>query len=293
MNKKLTANRNFQALLLLTPAMIFIFFVFLYPITLAFRMSFSTDRIFKFGNMGPLTLGNYSEIFSNMDFWLAFKNTLFYMLGTTSLSCIIGIVLALFIDKLIFGKRIIRTFLGFPWVIPPAIAALVWKWIFEPHSGILNQFLYSMLGVSYSWLTDPNTAMSALIITGVWHEIPYFLITCTAGLQMVDQELFDAASIDGASSWQNFKYITIPSISQILGIAIVMSSLTAFREYDTIAVMTNGGPAGSTTTLAVLIYKNAFQYFQMGYASTIGMISFIICIILVFLFLRSTVKEFN
>lgn len=290
---KSTFNNNVTAILLLIPAFVFIGLVFVYPIFTAIRLSLHTSKIFKFGNMGPASFDNYKDIFTNFDFWIATKNSFIYMFGTTFSSLILGFAFALGLNRLGSGKRILRTLYGFPWVIPPSIAALAWKWIFDSQSGILNQLLYKYLGVTVNWLMNPNVAMISLIISGIWHEFPYFMITTTAGLQMVNIDLLDAASIDGANSWHKFKYIIIPSVLQILGIATIMSCLTSFREYDNIAILTNGGPSGSTETLSIMIYRNAFQYFRMSSAAAIGLVSFMICIVLVFAFLRKTVKDFE
>jgi multiple sugar transport system permease protein len=291
MNKYIR-QKKIRAFLLLAPAFILICLIFIYPIVLAFRISFFDVATYRPSLMGTFTLSNYIELFKSPQFYRSLWNTLIYTLGVTLLALIGGMIFALGLEKLKFGRRLYRTALGIPWIIPSAIVALVWRWIFEPQSGIMN-YLLSLIKIGpVKWIQNPAAAMITLIIVGSWHEYPYFMITCSAGLKMISQDLHDAAAIDGAASVQRFRYITLPALGPVVGVAVTLSSLMSFREYDIIAVLTGGGPAGMTQTFSVMIYKNAFQYFKMGFAASIGIISFLISIVFVVICLSRLVKEF-
>ncbi len=292
MAKKLQLKSRFQAQILLAPAVILICLIFVYPLALAWKISFYDVSTYNPSIKAAATLANYKEMFLSEKFWKALLNTFIYTAGVTIISLASGMIFALVLEKLVFGKRAFRTILGLPWVIPSAIAALVWKWIFEPQSGILNSILYSLGLAPVKWFQDPTAAMIALIAVGAWHEYPYFMIVCSSGLNTISKELYEAARIDGASSPQCFRFITLPALRPIIGVSVALSSLMSFREYDVIAILTGGGPASKTQTLSVMIYKNAFQYFRMGYAATIGTISFVISIVLVLILLSKLVKEF-
>jgi multiple sugar transport system permease protein len=292
MIRKHSLSSRLQAPILLAPAFILIGIIFIYPLILAWNISFYDVSTYGSGNLGNATLSNYKELFISDVFWKALLNTAVYAAGVTVLALVIGLIFSLLLQNLRSSRKFFRMLLGLPWVIPSAIAALVWKWIFEPQSGILNSILFSFGIESVNWLQNPLAAMIAIIVVGTWHEYPYFMITCSAGLNTIPNELYEAASIDGASNRQCFWHITLPALRPIIGVAVTLSSLMSFREYDIIAVLTGGGPASKTQTLSVMIYKNAFQYFKMGFAATIGTISFIISVILVIILLSKSVKEF-
>lgn len=178
--------------------------------------------------------------------------------------------------------------MALPWVIPPAIAAMVWRWIADAQFGVLNEALFIAGLPTPNWLLDSQLALLTVVVVAVWSEAPFFLIMCSAGLQMISKSLYEAAMLDGATGLQQFRYITLPGLRPIASVAIVLSALMSIRHYDIPAVLTGGGPNGATETLALLIYRNAFQYFRVGYASAIGVVSLIISVAIVLLFLRQS-----
>lgn len=287
-------RRNWEGIALLAPATIIICAIFVYPIYLVIKMSLYPLATYNPVAVGNPSLLNYRTLFASSRFWLSLRNTFVYTTGVTAFSAAIGLAIALLLEKASarFSRRIFRTFLTLPWVIPPAVGSLVWKWILDPHIGILNSLLHSLGIRSIQWIHHPVAAMVALIIVGVWHEYPFFLITCSAGLQMIPKELYEAAQLDRANGWQVFRHITFPALRPIFGVSVMLSALMSFRHYDIVAVLTGGGPVGATENIALSIFKNAFEYFKMGYASAIGVVSLVLSVLLIITFLSKMAKEF-
>ncbi|WP_324668016.1 carbohydrate ABC transporter permease [Geochorda subterranea] len=280
------------ALALLAPATLIIAAIFVYPIVVAVRMSLFDVPTYNPVMSGPASLRNYHELATSGAFWRALATTITYTVVVTASASVVGLATAVLLRAVVRGRRLFRTALALPWVIPPAIVALIWKWMFEPQSGVVNHLLHLVGATPVRWFHNPSAALVALIVTGIWHEYPFFLITVSAGLEMIPKELYEAAELDQANGWQKFWYVTLPALRPLVGVSVVLSALMSFRQYDLVAVLTGGGPAGATETLALAIYKNAFQYFRMGYASALGTVSLIISVLLVVTLLSRLAKEF-
>ena len=175
------------------------------------------------------------------------------------------------------GSNFYKTAYFLPFITPMIVIAIVWQWVFDPNIGLLNQILHTHI----KWLYDVRFAMPALIAVSVWKLIGYNMIIFLSGLSTINQEVLEAAKIDGANSWQVFKNVTVPLLSPTIFFVIVITSISSFQVFDLIYVMTQGGPDNSTMVLVYSIYKYAFEYFDVGKASAIAYILFAIIFVLV------------
>jgi len=215
-------------------------------------------------------LGNFERLIKDRDFLSALQHTLTFIIGYIPLVMALGLGVAVALNQRIRGKTAFRTLFYLPVVSSWVAVALLWKWIFNPRFGLVN-FGLSLLGIDGpGWLFDPNWAMPAIILTSVWKDIGFVMIMFLAGLQGIPEVYYEAASIDGATSWQRFWRITLPLLSPTTFFALVITLINSFQLFDQVWIMTGGGPAGATSVVVEQIVNNAFRYSRMGYAATLS-----------------------
>lgn len=211
-------------------------------------------------------------------FWKYLANTMFFMLGIP-IGMAASLALALAMNQKLKGIVIFRTVYFLPVISSMVAIALLWRWIYNPDFGLFNSFL-GWFGIKGpNWLSDTLWAKPALMIMGLWGGTGYSMLLYLAGLQGISEEFYEASRIDGASKWQQFWYITFPLLSPVHFFMLIMGVIGGFQAFGSMYVMTGGGPAGSTTTIAYYIYNNAFQWFKMGYASAIAWILFLMAFV--------------
>ena len=267
--------------LLLIPSLIPIVVILIYPICETFVIS-----LFKMNPMRPdadlfIGLGNYIKLFHEESFFLGLKNSLELTLVTVVGSNLVGLGLALLLNMEFKGRGIFRALVIIPWTLPAVAAVLIWIWILDYQFGVAN-YILSIAGIvkeSIPWLSSTQMAMVSVIIVCIWKQFPISCIMYLASLQTVDHTQYEAAEMDGANLIQKFFCITLPGIAASGGVVLLLTSVWAFREFTIIQIMTNGGPSRATETLVVQSYLEAFNNFNYGYASSLGMISFAISLI--------------
>lgn len=260
--------QNFQGWLFIMPAtLIFLVFVFA-PMGVALFVSFH-----RWNMMAPMEfvgLGNYVRMFGAEQFWNALRVSLLYALGTVPVTVILGMILAIMLNHIVHAIAFLRVMIYLPVITSMAAAAIVFQYIFEPTFGLANHLLVSVGLPRLMWLNDPTQALVAVVIVGIWKRVGYNAIILLAGLQAVPRYYYEAATIDGASSLQMVRRITIPLLSPVTFFVTVMQIIASMRVFTSIVIMTSGGPARGTDVLPYFLYRNAFQYFRMGYASAIA-----------------------
>ena len=221
-------------------------------------------------------LDNFKKLFGDPTFWESLTHTLFFIAGYIPLVMVIALGMALLLNRKLRGVTIFRTAFFIPVVSAWVAVALIWQWLLNPQYGLFN-YLLSFVGIKGpAWLFDPHWAMPAIVLTSVWKDIGFVMVMYLAGLQGIPNEYSEAASIDGASSRQRFRYITLPLLAPTTFFALTISLINSFQVFDQVWIMTGGGPAGATTVLVEQIVKNAFSYSNMGYAAAISWVLFAI-----------------
>lgn len=266
---------------LIIPALIILALVFVYPIGRAFWLSFFTENlgtelqaVFSFP-------ANYVRMVNDGRFWRSLWNTTIFTAVSITLELVIGMMIALVLDKTFRGRGLVRTVALIPWALPTAVMGLAWAWIFNDQYGVANDILRIIGFDSITWLGEPTWAMIALIIADVWKTTPFIAIILLAGLQSIPEDLYEAHAIDGATPWQSFWQVTVPLVTPQIIIALLFRFAQAFGIFDLVQVMTGGGPAGATETVSIYIYATVRRYLDFGYGASLVVITFLLLIIAV------------
>ena len=275
------SERAFPYILLL-PSLIPIGVILLYPITRTVVMSTFNMNILRPHNDRFIGLGNFITMFKNYSFWQglgnSFKITILVIIGSLTL----GLIFALILNKSFRGRGIYRSLIIVPWAVPPVAAVLVWLWIYDFQFGVLNYILRTLGFASDNipWLIDTSFAVFSVTGVIIWKQFGISTIMLLAGLQTIDYGLYEAAEIDGASTFQRFLNITLPGLRPSGGVLILLVTVWTFREFTIIYLMTGGGPARATETLVIQTFIEAFNHYNLGYASAMGMVTFVVSIVI-------------
>ncbi|CCX80736.1 binding-protein-dependent transport systems inner membrane component [Clostridium sp. CAG:715] len=267
-------NERIAGWVFILPALLGTLIFIVIPVICSFGLSFT-----KWDLLNPIRfvgLDNYKEIFSEALFFKIFWNTVVFAISTSVLGVIIPLILACILNSKIRGSEFYKTAYFLPFITPMIVIGVVWEWIFDPNIGLLNHILH----LHINWLYDTHFAMPALIIVSVWKLIGYNMVIFLSSLSGISQSMFEAAKIDGATPFQTFKNVTIPLLSPSIFFVVIITAISSFQVFDLIYLMTQGGPLDSTNVLVYAIYKNAFEYFNIGKASAIAYVLFFIILVL-------------
>jgi multiple sugar transport system permease protein len=274
------------ALLLLAPAMTLLFTVILYPLLNSMYIGL-LDKSLITGGDEFVGLENIVDVLAS-NFLPILFNTLVFAIGATLLPFLIGFGVALVLNGPIRGRGFWRGAFLLPWLVPSVIVSFLWLWIFNANYGVLNGMLRNLglIDSNIAWLSNGASAMIAVIIAKTWQTFPWIAIMILAALQTIPPELYEAASIAGANRWQLFRYVTMPHLRGVSSIVILLSLIWNFQHFETIYVMTQGGPAKATTTFSVAVYQTAFQAFDLGRAGALGILWMVLLSLVVVVYLR-------
>ena len=264
----------------ITPAVLILALLLLYPFCYGIYISFfKTNLVNKWNFVG---IENYIKVLSESEFYESMKITVIFTVGVVLGHFIFGFLFAVLLNRDLKGRTIFRAILLLPWLFPEVVIANLWRWIFNPTMGFLNSFLVEtgLLQEPMSYLGSPSLALWVLIFICVWKGFPLVMIQLLAGLQTVSSEIIEAAKIDGASNWQTFWRVTIPSMKSTLSVTLILDVVWWFKHVTMIWLLTQGGPNGATNTIAVDIYKRAFEFFDFGPSSALAVIVFLICVVI-------------
>ncbi len=276
------SNQSLLAYLLMLPAVLITLAVIAYPIVSAIDLSFQEIKIVQVGRERfPWTLANYAHLFTSSEFWKATWVTL-KLVTIATLGCLVlGLSTAMLVNQRFRGRTIARILVALPWAVPSVMAAVIWWWMFDSSFGLINWLLVKahIISSPIAWFSSPTTAFFVICVVMIWKGYPFVSVMLLAGLQSIPGDLYEAAQIDGANTWNRFRYITLPSLSPVMGIALILVILWVFRDFAIIWLLTGGGPIGATRTLAIMTYEQAFGFYNMGYAASIGMVTLVISLI--------------
>ncbi|AMV11271.1 MULTISPECIES: carbohydrate ABC transporter permease [Geobacillus thermoleovorans group] len=238
-------------------------------------------------------LKHYKDSFSDMRLWKALWNTTFFTVVSVAIELVLGLGIALLINKAFFGRGLVRATILIPWAIPTAVSALMWKFLYDGQNGIVAKYFETVGLVDRmgDLLTTEAGAMFAVIFADVWKTTPYMALLLLAGLQTIPSSLYEAASIDGATKWQQFTKITLPLLKSSILVALLFRTLDAFRVFDLIYVLTGGGPANSTETISILAYKVMFSQTNFGAGSALAVIVFLCVAVISMIYIRWLGKD--
>jgi len=267
--------------LFIGPAFLVLFIILIYPLGYSFWLSFHEWTLRGFRQGIPwVGLSNYKMLFSNPDFLSSLRITFTFVITAITLEFMLGMGLALLLNHDLKGKGIIRSVILLPMMCTNVVIGLTWRLLFNYEFGLVNYYL-STLGLErLEWLSKPAMAMPAVIIVDVWNTTSFVALLLLAGLQTLPDEPFEAARIDGASSWQTFYYLTLPLLRQTILVVLLWRLIDTFRIFDVIYLLTAGGPARATETVSIYVYRYGFQSFNLGLASSASYIMILIMLII-------------
>jgi multiple sugar transport system permease protein len=225
-------------------------------------------------------LDNYTELATDIDFHAALGHTLLYLALYLPLVMVLGLAVALLLDRAMPGTRVFRAIFFLPVISSWVAVSLLWKWILNPANGLLDRALAAVGIEGPGWWTSPDWAMPAIVLASVWKDLGFVAVILLAGLQAIPPDLYEAAQLDGAGGWRRLRSVTLPMLSPSLFFVVVLSLINGFQVFDQVWVMTQGGPAGATSVVVEQIVKYAFSYGRVGYASAMSIVLFAIIMII-------------
>lgn len=247
------------------------------PIAWAVQLSFQESQ--GFGDPEWVGLANYARLVADPVFWQSFLNTLIFTLLTVPVDLAAGLGLAVLLNSVLPGRGVFRTIIVLPMVISGVASGLIAFLIFYQSNGIINKTLTAIGLPPVSWQSDGTSAMLSVVLVAIWLRVGFNMIIYLAGLQAISPELYEAARIDGASRWQQFRSVTVPLVGPSTFFLLIMNVIASFQVFDLIFVMTGGGPGYSTSVLVTYAYRNGFQIREQGYGAAIGIVILVITLI--------------
>jgi multiple sugar transport system permease protein len=238
------------------------------------------------------SLRNYAALAEDEVVRVAAANTVTFTVVSVLGHLVIGLAVALLLNQEIRGRAVFRNLALLPWMLPPAVVATGWAWLYHNPFGMLNPLLtgLGLLSAPRAWLASPDTAMGAVVVANLWRGFPFISLILLAGLQAIPGALYEAAGVDGAGTWARFRHVTLPGLKRVMLIALTLDVINTVKYFDLIWVMTAGGPANRTEVLSTLIYRLAFQFFRTGRAAALAMVMVAALAVFSIFYVRLTVR---
>jgi ABC-type sugar transport system permease subunit len=255
---------------LLAPTVLLLVGLVLYPFLYAIWLGFTDKTVGSTGQF--IGLANFRYVIAWPQFSAALVNTVVFTVAAVAIKFVLGMAVALVLNQRIRGRNFFRAFLLLPWVMPAFVVYLVWRWLYDPLSGLLNQALLDvgLIAGPIAFLSERSTAMASVIIAHVWRAFPFFAISFLAGMQTIGQELYDSAQVDGASRWQQFHYITLPGLYHIIGVVLLLSTIWTANAFEPVYLLTGGGPSDATMVYTLLVYLMGMVNLRLGEAAAVS-----------------------
>jgi len=284
----LESNHTLFAYLLNLPAMLIIFLTVLFPILYSFQVSLLNWNLKRPHRKPFVWFKNYTDILTSPEFLQTLKTTGLFVFFSVALIMVLGTAIAILLNQEFKGRGFVRALVLIPWAIPAVVNGIMWKWILDSSYGIFNALLKSLglIDAYIPFLARPTSAFVFAVVANVWKRIPFAIILLLAGLQSIPNELYEAAVVDGASTWQKFCRITLPMLSSTIMVVLIFQTMISLRVFDLIYVLTSGGPGDATELIGWELYKTAFQFLHMGRGSALGYIIAFITFILALIYYK-------
>ncbi len=263
---------------LVAPAVVLVVLFILIPIALTFALAFTNAKLISPQPASFIGVDNFTRLFQDPVFWKSLRNTVLFAIFVVPLQAGFALVLALLINVKVRGVNFFRTVYFLPVVTSIVVVSMLWQFMYQP-DGLINSFLRTISGGAIQgtdWLGNPTTALGAILLMSIWQGVGFHMVIWLSGLQTIPGDLYEASSLDGASNWQNFWYVTWPSLRQTRTFILVTITISAFSLFAQIQVMTQGGPLDSTSTVVFQAVRAGFAQQQTGYASAISLVFFVL-----------------
>lgn len=258
------------------PTTIVLLLIVLYPTLRGVTMAFQELSLLQPNQAEFVGLRNFSEMAADPKFWMSLKNSVLLTTLAVSLEYLFGLGLALVLKQKVPGIKLFRNVAMVTWVLPVIVMVIIFRWLVQPDFGLLNIILGSLGLPTTYWFGSPTWAFPLIVLMHVWRNAPFFAIALMASMQSIPESYYEAASMDGASKLQQFRYITLPNISYVSMIMIVLHVIFTLNNFDIVFLSTGGGPLGSTEVLATYVYSLAFDKYMLGYAASIGLVMLVL-----------------
>ena len=269
------------------PTIILLLVISIFPLIYSFWLSLCQWNIGTGGERMFIGVRNYLNLLTDERFWNAMKNTGLELLLGVGVQFLIGLSIALLLNRTFRGKNLITTLYLLPMMISPVVVGCIWRIIYHYQYGPLN-FILNRIGIaSVNWLGSGSVSIFSVILADIWEWTPFMMITLLAGLQAIPDELYEAARVDGATRWQTFSALVVPLLAPVMIVVLLIRIMDAFKIFDLVVLLTMGGPGQSSETVSFFNYLTGFKYFNMGYASAMAYFQLLIIIIIANIFLKS------
>ncbi len=285
-----TRTDRMLGLILMIPVAVIIVGIMGIPLVKAIYLSFTDKTVGQ-----PETfigLENYFTLFSDPTYWQVIRNTFIYTAGSVGLKLLFGVILAVILNKKFIGCGFFRTVLLIPWALPGTVAATTWRWMFDSTYGIINSLLLSwgVISVPIAWLSDPKLTLYTAMIVNIWRGVPFFIFSLLGALQTIDNQMYEAAYLDGAGTLSQFWFITLPSIYPVLKITTLLSAIWTFNDFENVYLVTGGGPVYASSVISTYTYDLAFIQNSFG-QSLSAAVSIIPVLLLIIIISQRSMKE--
>ena len=268
-----------SALLLMAPALLLLLAVFVWPLLDYAWLSLQAQSVFTGLQPEPVGLANWQRLLADGRFWQDAGQTLRFAVVSVGLELVLGLGFALLLHQRWRGRGVVRTLTLLPWALPTTVMALGWRWIFNDPNGPINALLQSLGLASAPFLASPQLAWQTTVLADVWKTTPFVALLLLAGLQMIPADLYEAFALEGGSPWQSLWRVTLPLLRPYIFIVLLFRLAQALGVFDLVVVLTGGGPASSTESLAVYAYLNAMRFLDFGYSATVMLGMFVLLLI--------------
>ncbi|MDT3376913.1 sugar ABC transporter permease [Labrys neptuniae] len=274
--------------LLLLPSLVLILLVIAYPTLYGMAISFREMRLTRPGLANWVGFKHYVAMVQDPVFWIALKNTAIWVTAAVVLELALGLIAATALNRNLPGSKIYAVLILLPYFLPNVVAGHMWALMLDPRLGVLNDILMRMglLDGYKAWFADPNTALAATIFVEAWHGFPFFALLLLAGLKGIPEDLYKAASVDGAGFLSQFRLITVPMLKSVIAAAVVLRVISLVNSPDLLLILTGGGPGDATQVLSLYAFQTAYKDFNFGYASALSVVMFVILMVFAYAYIR-------
>lgn len=273
------------------PVVVYVLFFYVYPLAANVKMGFQNYTVSSFytGSAPYVGFANYRALFHDPQFATIVVNTVLFTIGSLAFQFTIGLALAVFFRRVFPLNGVLRSLLLVPWLLPLVVSGTVWRWMMYNDSGVINQTLLHLHLISQPipWLVSTNMALISVIIVNIWVGVPFNMVILYGGLQALPEQVFEAAAIDGANAWQRFRLITLPLLRPVILVVLTLGLIYTVKVFDVIQIVTQGGPANSSSTLTTYAYNLSFSQLLFGQGAAVGNILILVAIVFAGLYLRA------